>query len=135
MKNLTDKELQDAPATIKFLYWSAKSDIYISSQMLEEAMRDYPEYFPEEIEYKRKWALIPQSVHDAYWLERHKQIEDIYKDMPPNKGIIGWASDKSGNDYNIWNDTYKKLREIEKPLAEALHKKYYSQYGIDFNGW
>ena len=53
--------------------------------------------------------------------------------MPPSKGIIAWLDDVEG--YAEWNKSYSKCREVEKPLAEEIHKKYYGQYGIEYNGW
>ena len=135
MKNLTYKELLEAPARVQFLYWMASTKQPVGSQMIEDAIKESPEYFPDELEHRRKWALIPQCVHDEYWAGKEKLRTECYKDMPPSKGIIGWAFDESGDDYNNWNTAYQKCREIEKPLAEALHKKYYGQYGIEYNGW
>ncbi len=133
MKILTDKELIKAPSRVQFLYWMAFSKQPVGSQMIEDALREKPEYFPDEIEHRRKWALIPQSVHDEYYAEKEILHNICYKDMPPSKGILGWIRD--GNGYKEWNDAYNKCREVEKPLAEALHKKHYEQYGIEYSGW
>jgi hypothetical protein len=105
----------------------------VGSQVIEEAMSENPEYFPDELEHRRKWALIPQSVHDEYLAEMQKLRTECYKDLPPSKGIIFWV--ENSDDYNKWNEAYKKCREIENPLEKKLHKKYYGKYGIDYNGW
>jgi hypothetical protein len=52
--------------------------------------------------------------------------------MPPSKGIVYWA--ENSQEYIKWILLYKNLRQIEEPLAEAIHKKYYSKYGIEWNG-
>lgn len=135
MKDLTYKELLEAPARVQFLYTMAIAKQPVGSQMIEDAIKESPEYFPDELEHRRKWALIPQTVHDEYWAEREQLRTECYKAMPPSKGISGWAMDESKEDYNNWNTAYQKCREIEKPLAEAIYKKYYGQYGIEFNGW
>lgn len=135
MKNLTFDELAKAPSKVKFLYTMAIIGQPVGSQMVEDAIKESPEYFPDELDRKRKWALIPQSVHDEYWSEREKMREEVYKDMPPSKGIIGWAMDEDRTGFEKWQEAYRKCREIEKPLAEAIHKKYYEKYGIEFTGW
>jgi len=133
MKDLTYKELENAPSIVKFLYLRAMAKEPVGSSMIEEAIKDYPEYFPDELEHRRKWVLIPQQVHDDYWKEREILRTEMYKEMPPSKGILGWINDPKG--YEGWNIAYEKCRKTEAPLAAALHKKFYSQYGIEWNGW
>ncbi len=135
MKDLTYEDLITAPTRVQFLYLAAIRNEPVGSQMIEDAIKESPEYFQEELEYKRKWALVPQSVHDEYWAAREELGKEIYKDMPPSKGIIGWAADKDFDGYNKWSDAYNKCREIEKPLAEEIHRKFYGEYGIEFSGW
>ena len=53
--------------------------------------------------------------------------------MPPSKGILGWIDDPKR--YEEWNIAYEKCNKAEKPFAAALHKKFYGQYGIEWNGW
>ena len=135
MKNLTYDELVKAPSKVKFLYAMAVIGQPVGSQMIEDAIKESPEYFADELEHRRKWALIPQSVHDEYWDEIEKVRKEVYKDMPPSKGIIGWAMDEDITVFEKWHEAYRKCREIEKPLSEAIHKKYYGKYGIEFSGW
>ena len=101
--------------------------------MIEHAIKESPEYFPDEIEHRRKWALIPQQVHDDYWKEREILRTKVYKEMPPSKGILGWIDDPKG--LEAWHAKWKECRENEKPLAAALHKKFYGQYGVEWSGW
>lgn len=135
MKHLSYSELLTAPAKVQFLFMASMNNQPVGGKMIDEAIAEHPEYFPDEVEHRRKWALIPQSVHDNYLAEREVLRKKCYKDMPPSKGIIGWVMDESKDDYNSWQKDYDKCREVELPLAEALHKKYYSQYGIEFSGW
>lgn len=100
----------------------------VSSKILEEAIAENPEYFPDEVEYRAKWDKIPQHVHDNYQKEMDALKSEVYKDMPHSKGILGWIKDPTG--LKEWESAYDKCRKIEEPLAAALHKKFYSQYGF-----
>ena len=133
MKDLTYKELLESPARVQFLYTMAMAKQPVSSQMIEDAIKESPEYFPDELENRRKWALIPQQVHDDYWKERKILRAEMYKEIPPSKGILRWINDPKG--YEEWSITYEKCSKAEKPFAAALHKKFYGQYGIEWNGW
>ena len=135
MKDLTLEEYLKAPIKVQFLYSMSLMKEPVGAEMAEEAIKESPEYFPDELENRRKWDLIPQKVHDEYQLEREKLREECYKDMPPSKGILDWIRDENKDGYNKWNEAWDKCNEIEKPLAKAIHKKYYSKYGIEFNGW
>ena len=64
MKDLTYKELLEAPAKVRFLYTMAVAKQPVGSQMIEDAIKESPEYFPDELEHRRKWELIPQQDHD-----------------------------------------------------------------------
>ena len=62
--------MHKAPAIIQWLYLSAMAKQPVGRSVFEDAMQKHPEYFPAELEYRRKWDLIPQSVHDEVdWLK------------------------------------------------------------------
>lgn len=128
MKDLTYSELEQAPAIVQFLYIRAIYKEPVGSQMINEAIENHPEYFADEIEHRRKWASIPQSVHDEYWNEWNKMNKEVFKDMPPSKGILGWIDDPKG--YKEWNGAYRKFAPIRDRLERDLHEKYYSPYGL-----
>lgn len=132
MKVLTEKELREAPAKIQVIYIKSHFGIGISVSMFEEAIIEYPEYFPDEVEHKRKWDSVPQSIQDGYNKERELLRNVIYKDLPPSKGILGWINDAEG--YEKWRIKSDECREKEMSLAKELHKKFFGQYGIEWNG-
>lgn len=132
MKRLTHKEFLEAPSRVQFIYTMSMVNQPISTSMLDDAISEHPEYFPDEVEHRSKWALIPQEVHDEYWKEREKLRAEIYKEMPPSKGILDWINDPKG--YKEFSIAYEKCRNAEKLLASALHKKFYGQYGIEWDG-
>lgn len=128
MKNLTIKELEEAPSIVQFIYQMSVIKQPLGIAMIEEAMRDYPEYFPRELDHRRKWALIPASVHEEYEKERELLRLEMYKDMPESKGLLGWI--RSPTSFQEWNKKYSECYDKEKSLAIELYAKYYSEYGI-----
>ena len=103
----------------------------MSSKLIEDSIKDSPEYFTDELEYRRKWDLIPQQVHDEYLKERAALNREIYKDMPPSKGILEWINNIE--EYQNWCKKYDECRKKEIPLAKKLHELFYKKYGIEFN--
>lgn len=133
MKDLTEKEFFDAPNKVQFIYMMGMMKHPIGSGIYEDAIKEHPDYFPDEVEHRRKWDAIPQEVHDSYWEEYWKLDKEVMKDVPQSKGIIGWIDDQEG--YAEWNKKWTEANEKAKPLRKALHKKFYSEYGIEWNGW
>ncbi len=67
---------KDMPASVMFVRAMALVGEPIGLEVYERALAEGGEkYFPEEFEYRRKWALVPQSVKDAY-------------DADPNSGMF-----------------------------------------------
>lgn len=129
MKNLTEKELLEAPEKVRHIYVCALSGVPVGVRMYEEAFSNYPEYFPDEVVYRKKYDAIPQSVHDAYFAELNEKVKDIYKDVP-NKGVGFMFFVNNYKEYKKTSAAYAEARKIEKKIEEKLMKKYYSQYGI-----
>lgn len=133
MKKLTEKEFTKAPRLIQFAYMLSSENIPVSSKILGECMEKYPEYFPYEIEAKRKWAAVPQKVHDDYWEQRKILEAETFKDMPPSMGLIGWANNPGA--FENWRKEYEKRQSELKPKIRALHENFYKKYGIEYNGF
>lgn len=133
MKDLTEKEFFEAPSKVQYIYMMGMMKHPIGSSIYEDAIKEHPEYFPDEVEHRRKWDAIPQDVHDKYLEEYWELDKEIMKDVPPSKGIFGWIDDQEG--YSEWNKKWTEANEKGKPLREALHKKFYSEYDIEWNGW
>lgn len=62
MKDLSYAEFEKAPSKVQFLYVAAIMKQPVGSQMIEDAIKDHPEYFPDELEHRRKWAAIPKHA-------------------------------------------------------------------------
>lgn len=99
----------------------------IGSGLLERAIENHPEYFPEEVEHRRKYNLIPESVHIDYFEEYFRRESEILKDQPYRvMGILYYA--EHPDHYKACRD-FAKMKEPElAALKEELEKKYYSPY-------
>ena len=131
MKNLSEKEFYDAPNTIQVLYYKSIMKHPIGYDEYKKAIKEYPEYFPEEVEHERKWNFIPKNIHNEYWTEMEILRKEIFKDLPEGRGILFWINNP--NELKIWQDQYEKLKIKGLPKAKKLHQKFYSPYGIEWN--
>ncbi len=86
MKDLSVKEFEDVPSKVKYIYMCAVMKQPIDSTIYEDAIKEHPEYFIEEVEHSRKLDAIPQEVHDPYFKEYHKIDEELFSDIP-HKGM------------------------------------------------
>jgi len=140
----------EVPNIVLFVKMAALTNMPIGYEMYEKAITEYPEHFPEEVEHRRKWDLIPQEVHDAYNKEmfgeggglflsneNRDEFEEQIGKCPHTElqgnGII-WrvtvGDEKYYNemqDIDAWNNKYYKLRSIKE---KAIWEKHYSKYGI-----
>ena len=132
MKKLTDKEFDNAPSKVQWLYMMFRSGQPIGISMFDECVKEYPEYFPDEVEYSRKWNSIPQSVHDEHNSERAIIHEKCYKGLPQSKGMY-WLVNHP-DEYEEWLVGYNKARKKEVAMLRVLHRKTYGKYGIKFVG-
>lgn len=121
------------PAKVFYLHLCAKMKIPIGASLYDEIITEYPEYFPEEYEHKRKWKLIPQSVHDAYWKEREEFKKELWRNEPKSVGIFGMLHNTE--EYQKFDEAYQRLKPIEKVKNKEIHIKHYAPYGIEPSDW
>lgn len=131
MKYLSATQLQKAPPIVQYVYIASFMNQPVGGRTMDDAIEQYPDYFPEEVERMRKWELIPQEVHDNYWKEYGNIDDELFKDVPTSEGLIAWCDNTEK--YQIWNKAWNIANEKAKPLREKLHEKYYSKYGIEWN--
>ena len=122
------EEIQQAPSLIQFLWINSMGDFPIGLSAYQKAMREHPEYFPDEIARQERWDKVPQEVHDAYWKEFWQMSNELHKDSTPNKGMIYWCDHPE--EYEKWKKDWDKIRPIEEQKEKELHKKYYEPYGV-----
>lgn len=133
MKDLTEKEFLESPGKVQYIYMMGVIEQPISLGTYEDAIQEHPEYFPDETERRKKWNAIPKAVHDKYWEEYWRIHKEIMKDIPPSKGIVGCINDQEG--YGEWEKKWTEANKKRNLLLESLHKKFYSEYGIEWSGW
>lgn len=133
----------EVPNIVMFVKMMAMMDQPIGYEIWNKAITEYPEHFPEEVEHRRKWALIPQEVHDAYhkespqWkLEKDEEIlakigSPPYPELEGN-GIIWYVTnchlypeELAANDK--WRDEYYKLSSEKE---KVVYEKHYGKYGL-----
>lgn len=127
-----------APASVQFVKMMAVSGQPIGLETYERALKEGPEYFPDEIEYRRKWALIPQEVKDAYnadpdtaWGLFGEKDHDEPIEIQNWPGICA-ATDEDWRIRNEWynSDKYKAKVHAKNLLKVEAYNKYFSEYGL-----
>lgn len=131
MKELTNNEFKDAPNIVKYIYVRSLMKQPVSASLFNEAVTEYPSYFPEEAEARRKWDTIPQKVHEAYWMEYWKLHNKICNAIPHYGLGILFYSDNPEQYIEYQNAMAIAEPKLER-LKKKLHKKYYAEYGIDY---
>ena len=133
MKDKRNKDLLDnTPAEVLYIQFASLMKYPLGLSFVQDTITKYPEYFPEETEHRRKWSLIPQSVHDEYNKKRSIIREECFKDCPPSLGISGWINNSEYMEE--YQRVYKECDEKAIPLLRDLHNSLYKEYGIEFNG-
>lgn len=128
----------NAPASVQFVKMMAVMDQPIGLETYERALTEGPEWFPEEIEYRRKWALVSQSVKDAYHADPNS-MWGLFGEKDPDEpvemqnwpGIIA-ATDEDWRIRNEWynSDKYKEKQFDKAKLRAETYNKYFSEYGL-----
>lgn len=133
LPDLTYQQILEAPLLVQQIYIAAQTRGVIGGTTYERAIKEHPEYFPEEVERRRVWDAIPQSVHDAYWEEIWTLEKRVKVDMPPSKGMLYWIANPE--EHEQWLREGDKCAVILKPFIKDIHEKYYKGYGIEYKGW
>ena len=124
LEELTWERLENAPSLVQFIWACSINKRPIGMSLYDEAIEKHPEYFPEEVEHRRKWDLIPEEVHEAYRKEYWEMVNEIEKDLPEKTGLMG----------AVFNDEYhkewSKLQPLIREKEKEIHNKHYKKYGI-----
>lgn len=121
-------DITKIPNKVLWLKMCGIRNIPVGAGFYNEVLEEYPEHFPVEVERKRKWEAIPQSVHDAYWKEYRMFHEALWKDVPLDGGLMSAINNTP--EYQAYQKDFERLRPLEEAKEKELHKKYYSQYGV-----
>lgn len=128
------------PSSVMFVKMMAASGTPIGLETYNKALEEGGEkYFPKEFEYKRKWALVPQEVKDAYEADPNSDWHISNMDKDPDApievqnwpGIVG-ATDNDWRIMNEWNrsDKYKANQLAKAKRKVETYNKYFTEYGL-----
>jgi hypothetical protein len=119
------------PPLVALIMMHRQVGMPIGMSTYDKAIAEHPEYFPEEVEHRKNWASIPQSVHDAYKAE----LDELYfketgekEIIPFGKGMAYWMEHLE--EYEEFRKEQKILFEKRQQIERVLHEKYYSKYNI-----
>ncbi len=120
--NTTDG-LGDMPMEV----FAFKLQQFYGSAQMNRMIEKYPEWFPEEVEHRRKWALVPEEVKDAHvkeWMVAYNEATGAI----PAGGIMAHIMDSEYS--RNWHQKYSEAMEKLKPIEKAIHEKHYGKYGL-----
>jgi len=127
MKELSIKEFNEAPHIIQYITIMAHLKQPLGSRIIEKAVFEYPQYFPEELEHRKKWENVPDEVKESYF----KEISELFREYFNNgerKGIVYWATHP--DEYKNHEEEDKKLLETLERKEKEIEVKYLSKYGL-----
>ena len=128
MKTNDNNMLKNIPDKVLYVQMCASLGHPIGIRLYEETITEYPEYFTREVEIRKKWASIPEEVHEQHRNELNNFRSELWKDSPPPGGIM--SAINNDENYQKWSKSYEERRPLEIKKEEELHKKYYSKYGV-----
>lgn len=132
MKELTWKELQEAPGIVQFIHIASYSKTPIGMQIYEEAIRTYPDYFEEEVELRKKWDAVPQYVEDEYFKAMAKMRSHYMSKSPHSgKGLMFFIQNPDAFLESRNYDTAQRPAMIRE--AKEIHKEFLASFNIPFN--
>lgn len=136
---------QGLPNEVLYIKIHAMMDMPVSASLYEKAINDYPQNFPEEVEYRRKWDAIPQEVKDKYsdstfrltlTEEQEKEREHLFGKCP-HPDIQGCGIIQRVTTYE---DRYKDFSENDAWLSKwykhqhrrdiGLYNELFNPYGL-----
>jgi len=83
-------------------------------------------FLPSVVEWRRKMALVPQHVHDAYAEEDLADFKSLAINGPhAGRGIVWYAAHPAEHRERI--DWYKE----RYPNSESIWNKHYGPYGLN----
>lgn len=136
--------INDIPDEVLKVWVTSYSGSLIFDE-LNKAIEKYPEYFPDEVEYRDKWDKVPQELKDKYHNqysmfrltmtdEEEKEREELFGKCPhpdiQGCGIIQRITthEHRGADFaenDAWNDKwYKHQHKRDIDLYNELFKPY-----------
>lgn len=115
-------DIADLPGNIAYLYVLSTYNIPVSLSFYEECIDKYPEYFPDELEWRTKLGEVPQTVHEDY----NKDIaeKDGYIFTHINKGLVYMTNNPKETE-----DIFKLSNELYG-TDDEIWNRHYGKYGL-----
>lgn len=125
--------------------WASHYSGVVSADAYNNAIEKYPEYFPEEVEYRRKWESVPQEVKDKYQDstyrlqltdQEEKERLELFGECPhpdlQGCGIIQRVTTHEHRhadfvELDAWNDKWYKHQHRKNV---DLYNKLFNPYGL-----
>jgi hypothetical protein len=127
VKDLTLEELNKAPGVIRYIFAASSAGLPVSGKLVDQATKDYPQYFQEEIERKTKWNAIPEEIRKAYLKETTEKYMELYGSIPNSrKGIWYWCNHPE--EYKGHEKAYEEIQPKLKQIEIELYNKYIKKY-------
>lgn len=127
MKNTDD--ITNMPSLVAYVKMSGITGMTIGMATYERAIKEHPEYFPEEVEYRRKYAAIPE-IEKEY--SRNK-IMDYYKEEEKELDAAGyvvgiWAFANGTN--NDKGEVFDKIKAKYEALREQENERFKTRWAL-----
>ena len=130
---MKQKDIPPEVAVFKMSRW-------VSADRYEYMINTYPEWFKEEVDYREKWALVPEEVKDnynnEYWDTNTRIRDEEFKSFKTPEGFNGCGIMTWIELYeDEYHDAMKRdsiVTERMKEVSKKLHNKYYKKYGIKY---
>jgi hypothetical protein len=112
-------DITNMPALVAYVKMAGITGVPIGATTYERAIKEHPEYFSEEVEYRRKYAAIPE-IEKEYHLRKLMECE-IEKDEELKAAgyvsgiwaIINGTNNDKGEVFDNIKAKYEDLREQE----------------------
>ena len=135
MKHLTDAELKVAPQDVLYIYMSSLATAhgfptFIGSSQLERAIKNHPEYFPDEVEHRRKWASVPEEVKQAHDAEYERRYALLRPGFTPWTGVGIMALARRTPEAIAYEAMIKDTAKAAGAMRREVHNQFYGPYGL-----
>ena len=128
MMSKIQNDFINKPSLVQHVEWHKRLGQPLPMSIYEEAISKHPEYFPKEVELRRKWDSVPIHIIEAYKRECLDVTEKVFANLPPQKGFLYWSEHKE--EYLAFNDSFSKCMAEEKKLHKEIYDKYLTPYGL-----
>jgi len=123
--------IEDLPHEIMCLWVASMYNHPVGCSQVDKAMELYPEYFPVEVEYRRKMSMVPKQVSDAHMTELMALHNWWFSELPDSTKGLWYYSQHPEEWQDHWAASEALHKKYDKEEMERrLWNKYYTLYGL-----